>query len=250
MRFHLIMVSILPLWLLACAQVPPEAIELSATVGRDLAIVHESHRQLATILFNRMKDDVNRFVDDVYAPHQIQFVMNGEIAVASDPDPDVRNTSTVAILNAGLASDASEESRLAAAEATQMLLQLIREDVEEMRHDLLAPLIRQEEEVLSSIDRAYHQLHYANSIVTGHLASIAKVHDAQAELLDAIGVERDLRKTVGEGLVGVSYRIARMVREAEAADDKLETAEEKARALKSEIESLFKHLKPPGVEGD
>ena len=59
----------------ACAQVPKESVELSTTVGRDIAAAHESHIRLARTLFARMKGDVNRFVDDVYAPYQIQFVL-------------------------------------------------------------------------------------------------------------------------------------------------------------------------------
>lgn len=34
----------------ACAQVPKQSVELSATVGRDLVTVHNSHRELAEIL--------------------------------------------------------------------------------------------------------------------------------------------------------------------------------------------------------
>jgi len=68
--------------LTACAQVPKESVELSSTVGRDLAVVYDAHRELAQVLFSRMRHDVNRFVDDVYAPYQIKVAMDrqGELA--------------------------------------------------------------------------------------------------------------------------------------------------------------------------
>jgi hypothetical protein len=71
-----------------CAMVPKESVELSTTVGRDIASVHEAHRNLANALFGRMKQDVNRFVDDVYAPFQIQFVLASQKRLQEAGDRD------------------------------------------------------------------------------------------------------------------------------------------------------------------
>ncbi|MEK7477732.1 MAG: hypothetical protein AAB152_19100 [Candidatus Coatesbacteria bacterium] len=57
-----------------CASTPKESVELSATIGRDLEAVHTSHRELAKLLYARMKQDVNTFVDTKYAPWQIATV--------------------------------------------------------------------------------------------------------------------------------------------------------------------------------
>ena len=64
----------------ACAQVPKEAVQLSTTVGRDVAEAHRSHRETTVLLFARMKDDVNTFVDDVYAPFILRELLAGEKA--------------------------------------------------------------------------------------------------------------------------------------------------------------------------
>ena len=92
------------------------------------------------------------------------------------------------------------------------------------------------------IGRAYQQLHYANSIVTGHLSSVRKVHDTQAELLNAIGVDRDLRKEVGENLSKASDKIADLVKAAEKADAKLAQAEETAQKIKDEVSKIKERL--------
>src|SRR5690606_29737763 len=73
--------------LLGCAQVPKESVELSATVGRDIASVHKAHRELAQLVFERMRRDINRFVDNVYAPHQIRAFMEADAKLAKSSSP-------------------------------------------------------------------------------------------------------------------------------------------------------------------
>ena len=80
-----ILVIIMALGLGACAQVPRESVELSATVGRDIQKAHESHLALAKVLFDRMKSDVNRFVDEEYAPFQIKFLFEKQAQKAEAP---------------------------------------------------------------------------------------------------------------------------------------------------------------------
>ena len=233
---------------MSCAQVPREAVELSATVGRDISTVYEAHRRLAQTLFTRMRRDVNRFVDDVYAPFMIRFVMNRQRELATSQNPDDRRKSILLAIDEAFKPGASSERQDDALKAMEILVKKLRGDIESVRSQLLDSLNGQEHEVLGSIDRAYEQLHYANSIVTGHLASVVKVHDAQAELLQSIGVDRDLRKVVGEGLASASEKIADVVDKAEGASDKLTRAEETIANLKKTIGELQQKLNIKGKE--
>lgn len=233
-----ILVVLAALALTACAQVPKESVELSATIGRDLATVHQSHRELAEILFSRMRHDINRFVDEVYAPFQIRNVMNRQNELARSANPDDRDKSLLLAINSAFKPDAPQGLQDKVLRGMEIMVRKIRADVESMRRELLDPLHAQEAEVLASIDRAYQQLHYANSIVTGHLSSVAKVHETQAELLQAIGVEKDLRKEVGENLAEATEKIGDLVDAAEKADAKLDSAEENARKLKEAVSEL------------
>ena len=63
---------------IGCAHVPKESVELSATVGRDIAQVYRAHRELAVVLYERIKSDINRFIDEVYAPYQIQKLLQAD----------------------------------------------------------------------------------------------------------------------------------------------------------------------------
>jgi len=189
-----------------------------------------------------MRHDINRFVDEVYAPFQIRNTMNRQNQLARSSKPEDRKKSLLLAINAAFKTDASPQLQDAVLKGMGSMVSKIKADVESMRRELLGPLNAQEAEVLGSIDRAYQQLHYANSIVTGYLSSVVKVHETQAELLQAIGIERDLRKEVGDNLAKASDKIGDLVEAAEKADAKLDMAEESARKLKEAVSELKKNL--------
>lgn len=238
MRAKLVSLGFCVLLFAGCAQVPRESVELSTTIGRDIAVTHQAHIQLATLLFEKMKQDVNRFVDGTYAPYQIRKAMERQKQLANSDDQKEKNKSLLLAINAAFKPEASEKSQGAVLKGMGSLVTKIRKDVEQMRTELLNPLIEQEKQVLGSINRAYQQMHYANSIVTGHLSSIVKVHEVQSDLLAEFGVERDLRKEVGEGIASVSAKIALLVDAAEKVDYKIEAAESTAKSLKKAITEL------------
>jgi len=219
----------------SCAQIPKESVELSTTLGRDLAAVQKSHRELATVLFSRMRQDINQFVDEVYAPFQIKYVMDQQAALAKSTNPDDRKKSLLLAINAAFNTDASPQLQDAVLKGMESMVTNIRSDIESMRKELLDPLELQESEVLSSIDQAYQQLHYANSIVTGYLSSVTKVHDAQVDLLQKIGVDQD---QFGKNLANTSEKIKTLVETSEKAENKGEIVNENAEKLKNAIKEL------------
>ncbi len=223
---------------LGCAQVPKQSVELSATIGRDIAVTQKAHVQLATLLFLRMRQDVNRFIDKTYAPYQIRNAMDRQKQLADSSSQQDNNRSLLLAINTAFSPGAPKDLQSNVLEGMKLLVEKIRKDVEAMRVDLLAPINEQEAQVLASINRAYQQLHYANSIVTGHLSSIVKVHDAQSDLLEEIGVEKDLRKDIGERIAGASKRITSIVDKAENIDSKFTQAESAIISLKDAINTL------------
>lgn len=226
---------IITLFFAGCAQVPRESVELSTTVGRDLVAVHEAHREAVQLLFTRMRGDINRFIDEVYAPHQINLAMARQQELASSPSQAERNKSLLLAINAAFQEGASPELQDAVLQGMGFMVAAIREDVESMRSELLTPVIEHEQEVMNSIDMAYQQIHYANSIVTGHLASVVKVHDAQSDLLSDIGVNTMLRNFSGETLSGASVKIAELTSAAEQAESNIPEMEKNLEKLKETL---------------
>ena len=175
--------------------------------------------------------------------------MNRQWELARSSKEKERKRSLLLAINAAFKPDASPKLQENVLKGMAIMVGKIRQDVEAMRSELLDPLKAQEKEVTGSIDRAYQQIHYANSIVTGHLSSVAKVHETQAELLDKIGVERDLGKDIGDTLARASERIGTLVETAEKADDKIKKAEEFAIDLKSAINELKDNIGKGNKEG-
>lgn len=217
-----------------CAQVPRETVELSNTVGRDLTQVHQAHRELAVLLFDRMEGDINQFVNEVYAPYQVRKLLEADFDDFKSGNPE----SLFAALDLAMKSPRDTEAQLSAVDAMDIFVQVVHEEVEAYRAELLRPVKEQREETLAKIESSYLQIHYANSIVTGHLASVVKVHDAQEELLNQFGVE-DLREEVGHKLVAASEKISRLTEKASSVEDSLDKNQEKIEKVATEIKNLW-----------
>jgi len=202
-----------------CASVPEESIELSATVGRDLAAVHTANRNLAVLHFNSLLAEVDRFANEVYRPYIIE-------ATVEDLD-------LVAQFQTALAGN--HELALDPLEVLGIYSEEVVAQIDVFRREMRAPLEAQRDSVVSSIDQAFQQLQTANAVVTGHLASIAKVHDAQAELLADVGLE-DYQQKVATGLANLSADLAHALAVARDVDQEV-----------SDIEDLVERVR---VRGD
>ena len=219
----------------ACAQVPKESVELSATVGRDVAQVYQAHKELAKLLYERIKKDVNRFVDNVYAPYQIKRQLKDDFDDFKSGNAD----SLFGVLNFAVEHPDDSQAQLNTLTYMDIFLEVVREDIESFRKEQLAPVIKQEQELLSAIDRSYNQIHYANSIVTGHLASIVKVHDAQEQILNEFNIE-GLRKDMGKTLAETSRQVSEYTEQAEKLDQKLEETAKRIKDWEIKFHELFK----------
>lgn len=249
MRINMFLMMCIVIVFTACAQVPKQSVELSTTIGRDLISVHNSHRELAEILFARMERDVNRFIDNVYTPYQIRSAMERQAVLANSKDPSEQKKSLLLAIDSAFKPGASPQQQSAALKGMGSMVQFIHADINAKRNELIDPIKSQKKDVLASIDRSYQQLQYANSVVTGYLASVVKVTDAQIEILKKVGIETDLRKDVGENLAKASESIGSIVEKAEGVDDKIDKAEENAKKIKDKIDELKEKLKKTPKEG-
>ena len=224
----------------SCAHTPKQAVALATTVGRDISEVYRAHRELAVILFQRIKRDINTFVDEVYTPYQIQQQLGFEFTdFRNGEDGLLKSLTNAAVVGAGpaQASDAMEK--------VDIFLDEVRRNIEQFRRDRLDLVIQQETELLARIDSAYMQLHYANSIVTGHLASIVEVHDAQEQILSELGV-RGLRERVGTRLAEASNKIAELVEEGRRLEVTANGAAAKIEELKKNLDIAASGRDPSG----
>lgn len=206
--------------LLGCASTPKQAVELSVTVGRDIQAVHLAHVALADRYFDRMEADVNAFVDAKYRPYSIERNMK-----------DFRLVEKL--------TDRSKAGGLDPLDLLQIFVERITADIEGYRAQLLGPIRAQRQKVMASIEGAYRQIQDGQSIVTGHLASIVKVQDAQDAVLSKLDLAGLREKTV-DAAAAASDQIAELTRKAEFGRGKLEDFEKSIERLKKATENLGK----------
>lgn len=206
--------------LASCAQVPKEAVELSATVGRDLTEMKKSHIALVDLYYSGILKDINSFIDNVYLPYQIQRTLAD----------NVWKTEMLTAINSASRHDATGKAQKEAFEKIQVFLLVIQEEVEAYRKLKLKPVQEQYRRVLNSINQSYDQIHYANSIVTGHLASVVKVHESQNELLGKLDL-KDLRVEIGSGTASLSDKIVELEQKARDGTEKLDSVVKKFESI-------------------
>lgn len=219
----------------SCAQVPKESVELSTTVGRDIAVAHEAHRKLAQTLYARIKRDVSRFVDDVYAPFQIQLVLEQQKQRKTAGNPN----NLFSILDAASQRPNDAQAQKDVLGVMQIIVEEVRADIEEYRRMRLAPVLQQEEGVVAAIDGVYEQIKRGNATVTAHLASVVKVHEAQDELLSKANLE-GLREKAGVSLSGSSERVAAFVGKANKVEGSIDKASAQINKLTADLDKLLK----------
>ncbi|MEZ8335859.1 MULTISPECIES: hypothetical protein [Vibrio] len=230
MRIFLAIVVVL---LVGCVQAPTQSVELAVTVGRDIEKMHSAHTQTISILYSRMRADVNEFIDDVYMPYAIkEAIKKDRIRQASG------KTSFIDMISKGLSASSSSKQQELAIGAMEVLVSQVTQSVDRQRKLLLDNLNGQERDLLASTNRSYLAIHQANSIVTGHLSSIAKVHETQNELLSEIGIETDVNNFIATKLAIASDEIAELTNKSQKELDDIGGVEGAKEKLQNAIEKL------------
>ena len=170
------------LLMVSCASIPKETITLSKTIGSDLQILHDSHRNMVQLYYNGIKLNINAFIDDVYAPFVIHHVLESELNKYQKGEPSIYGV----IESAGKTGDKDETE-----EALNVMLEFqeaANQQINTKRNELLSPILQQEREILSAIDQSYQNTIYANATLTAYLVSVHKVKESQSEALTIVGL--------------------------------------------------------------
>lgn len=196
----------------ACTTTPKETVELSYTVGRDLAEVHRTYQLLIRTHFDSLRERVNTFVDRQWKPIFLRkFIKKGELVESAQlPDPNQ------------------------VLERVDLWATLAIDRIEQKRQELLKPIDDQESELRESVDDAFTRLALANATITAYLNSKRQVEEVQAKVLEAFNLE-GLRKQINDGLVKASE----LAQQGIDATAKAEGIVLKARDVKTQIESTF-----------
>jgi hypothetical protein len=220
----------------SCASIPQESVTLSQTLGEDLKVLHRAHRNIIEIHYRKIKDDINSFVDDVYAPFVIHHVLKMELKAYKEG-----NISLYGSIIAAGENEGKTESEAALKDMNDFQL-ATRKRVEKKRAELLSPIIKQEIEVVMAVNQSYENVIYANSTITGHLQSIRKVKEAQREALSMVGIA-GADSLITNSLVKVSEQVGEALKKGKEIDVKSNDALKKLEEISKQIKSITNKTK-------
>lgn len=215
----------------SCASVPPESINLSQAIGRDIAELERSHLQLVDIHYKDLKGKINTYIDQVYAPFIINYVLRDELTLYQSGSPSLYTS----IIAAGESAD-SEVTSHALEEMTDFL-EAARAQIDAKRAELLDPIEQQQIELRSKIHTAYSNTLSANATLTAYLQSVRNVKDAQGRALTLIGIEGADEK-ITDNLVRASDEVSHLIEEAKKIDLKGEDVYQKFEDISNQIKKV------------
>lgn len=222
-----------PLLFFSCMSIPEETVLISQNLGNDLEVLHTSHRHLVQLHFNTMKENINEFVENVYAPFVIHFVLSAELEAQEMGEESIYTVLETAGRNRG-----KKEAEEALGEMRDFLM-AARDQIEGKRTELLAPIVAQEIEVLTAVDQSYQNSIYANSAITGHLRSMRRVKTSQQEALAALGL-KNADQFITTNLARLSNEISEAVEQGKKLDIKSEDAYKKIENVVDQIKKTIK----------
>ncbi len=231
MNIRNLVVLIAILIMSACVSVPKETVTLSQALGKDLEVLHNSHRNTVEIYYKKVKDNINYFIDDVYAPFIIHYALKSELEKYKNGDSSIFKTIEIA---------GQVEGKTEAENALNEMFDFqlaAHQQIESKRDELLSPIKRQESDILSTINKAYENSIYANSTITGYLKSVGKVKETQQEALSLIGLS-GADTVVTNTLVKLSELVNQAIEEGKKIDITSDEAFYKLDSISEKIKQL------------
>ncbi|GAB1054631.1 MAG: hypothetical protein WAqPseu_19230 [Shewanella algae] len=195
----------IPLMLLVlsgCVSAPKETVELAEITDYQVAELQKSHVKFAQLYYGKLRDDVNRFIDEKWTPTFLSKAVNNH-AFRSDLD-DAYLTSSISVDDVSVQWRGRElqepQKRIvlegvkqAVAAETSKLGQILIEwsqeaqsQISKKRKSLLDPLNEQERFVLAQINSAFADLQRSQATIKAYLFSAVELKEKQDQVMSKL----------------------------------------------------------------
>lgn len=221
-------ITLIPLFI-SCATIPKETVTISETIGKDLQILHDSHKSALKLYYEKVEKEINSFINDVYSPYVIHYALNSELTKYKEGDSSLYK----AIEEAGISQE-KKKTDIAINDMVEFI-EAANNQINQKRDELLTPIKEQENAVLAKIDESYQNVIYANNRITMYLESARKVNETRNDALSIIGLE-GLDDEVTQKIVELSNFLDSTIKTFNNIDVKSEEAKDK-------IDNIIKQIK-------
>lgn len=200
---RLIEVLLIVVMLQGCASIPKESVTLSQCVSNDLSGYKTSHLEITEKYFDKIEDDINRFIDKRITPALINEMVRMDIA-----DSENDSQSLFAILSK-VKENPSEANTSEAISAIADFQSAINSEIETYRAELLAPIREQRIATLKQISESYDATIAAQSSLTTYISSVVKIKEKQDAILSYTGMT-GVNDSITSRLVSISSDIDKL----------------------------------------
>ena len=233
MKSRIVIILAIVCLLNSCVSVPKETVQLSRVIGTDLTVLQNSHTTMVELFYTEIINNINAFIEEVYAPFIINYVLKGELK-------NYKNNISPSIF--GVISKAASDGA-GKVETEEVLakmsyfLKTANTRIENKRNELLGPIQKQKDAILRNINTAYENTRRANSSVTNYLQSVLSLKKSQKEILSIVGL-KGMDEPLNKTLLKASDVTKSLLVEGKKIDIESEDAFDKIKKISAKIKSI------------
>jgi len=200
-----------------CANIPPEAPNLSSELGKRISALENANITLLNRYFDQKRVELDRFIQEVWLPEfaneffQKPFMANAWNTIVTEND---------------------KQQRLQFLMKTGPKLQ---EAVNKKRIELIQPLDELERRIARNIKAEYEQARGINNSITSFLLSAAEVTENRERYIEMIGVTDDKLSTL---IDKTDSAVSGLLAAGHKADGKVDSAKKFVTKIKNIKESI------------
>tara|TARA_B110000902_G_C14240733_1_gene562358 strand:+ start:295 stop:939 length:645 start_codon:yes stop_codon:yes gene_type:complete len=212
--------------------VPKQTVKLSSVIGTDLKVLENSHTTMVGLFYNEIMNNMNGFIEDVYAPFIINYVLKKELDSYHNSQPSIFEAIEDAATKGGKTNTEKAYNDMSD------FLKAARTQIEKKRNELLVPIQKQRDSIILNIKISYGNTILASSSVTSYLQSISSLKESQNEVLSVIGLKGKTEELTNT-LLKMSDVTKSLLTKGKEIDIKSDDAYNKMKTLTDEIKSII-----------
>mgnify|MGYP005645282831 FL=1 len=232
MKFRIVFIIVTFYIYNSCISVPKQTVKLSSVIGTDLKVLENSHTTMVGLFYNEIINNINGFIEDVYAPFIINYVLKKELDSYHNSQPSIFEAIEDAATKGGKANTEKAYNDMSD------FLKAARTQIEKKRNELLVPIQKQRDSIILNIKISFGNTILASSSVTSYLQSISSLKESQNEVLSVIGLKGKTEELTNT-LLKMSDVTKSLLTKGKEIDIKSDDAYNKMKTLTDEIKSII-----------
>ena len=233
MKFRIVFITLTFYIFNSCISVPKETVQLSTVIGTNIKVLENSHTTMVGLFYSEIINNINDFIEEVYAPFIINYVLKKELDnYNKNISPSIFET-----IYTAASDDISKTATSKVLTDMSDFLNAAQRKIENKRNELLIPVKKQRDSIIFNIKISYGNTMQANSSVTNYLQSISNLKESQQEVLSVIGLKGKAEE-LNKSLLKVSELTKTLLAKGKEIDLKSDEAFQKMKTLTNTMKSI------------